>query len=312
MEIIDRIKNKFFMNHIRITDGAVYQYDFLMSLPEKKYEKYLKEAYFLRKNKKLDMKRPKTLNEKIQWLKIYDNLPIKTQLTDKVLAREWVAQKIGTEYLKPVFQICDDFYSIDFDKLPSKFVLKCNHGCKWQFVILNKEAFLKRADFFRLAESNINGWLASSFFGWSDFETQYKNITPKLIIEKYLRDGKDDDIREFCIYCFNSEPKVYEEIKNVVPIKTYCFYNKDFQLIPLKLNNGAVYKEDEAIDNLKKAVELSKILAEGFKFVRIDWYMYKDKLYFNEMTFTPFSGDIPFEDEKFDVELGNMLNLKEN
>ncbi len=310
MNIFDKFKKKFIPSSLRFSDGSIFRYDFMMSLPEKKYEKFLKEAYFLRKNKQLNLRKVKTLNEKIQWLKLYDNIPIKSRLTDKVLVRDWVAQKIGSEYLKPVLQICSDFNSIDFDKLPDKFVLKCNHGCKWQFIILNKEAFLKRNEFYKLVETNINGWLSQSFFGWSDFETQYKNIKPQLIIEQYLKDNKSDDIREFCIYCFNSVPKVFEVIRNT-NIKTYCFFDSNYKAIPIVINNGGEYKEDAVQNILKKAVYLSGILAENFKLVRVDWYVYKERLYFNEMTFTPFSGYIPFEDEKFDIELGSMLNLKE-
>ena len=50
----------------------------------------------------IDLKNPKTLDEKIQWLKLYDSTPIKTQLTDKYLVREWVSEKIGRKYLSKI------------------------------------------------------------------------------------------------------------------------------------------------------------------------------------------------------------------
>ena len=82
--------------------------------------------------KKLNLKHPKTLSEKIQWLKIYDTTPLKAQLTDKVSVRDWIKQKISEKYLKPVLQICDNFDAINWDSLPNSFIIKCNHGCKWQ------------------------------------------------------------------------------------------------------------------------------------------------------------------------------------
>ena len=319
VNIIDGIVKRFRKNgggvnvnpsNVRISSSAVFEYNFLMQLREREYEKYLKQIYFLRKGKKLNLKKPLGLNEKIQWLKLHDNLQIKTQLTDKVLARDFVKEKIGGEYLKPVLKICDNFYDIDFDKLPEQFVIKCNHGCKWQFIVLSKSELLKEESYFQLIENNINGWMARSFFGWSDFETQYKNIRPKIIIENLLRD-KEDTGCEFCVYCFNSVPKIYETMLNT-KMKTCCIYDENFNISPLRLINGAVYKEIAPDENLKKAVRLSEVLAKDFKFVRVDWYRYKGKLYFEEMTFTPFSGFIPFEDEKFDTDLGNMLNLRGN
>lgn len=305
-----KIKYNFIQKHLRVTDGAIFQYDFLMSLQEKNYRKFLEDAYFLKKGKILNLKKVRTLNEKIQWLKLYDNFPLKSFLTDKVEVRSWISEKIGKEYLKPVLQICKSWDSIDFRILPEKFVIKCNHGCKWQFIILNKEALLKRRDFYNLVETNIKGWLSQSFFGWSDFETQYKNIKPQIIIEEYLKDNKYDEILEFCIYCFNSNPKIFEVIKNT-NIKSYCFFDENYNTLPITINNIGIYKECKVPDILKKAVDLSRVLCKNFKLVRVDWYIYKEKLYFNEMTFTPFSGYIPFTDEKFDIELGNLLNLKD-
>ena len=240
----------------RNNGDAVFNYDFMMSLKEKDYPKYLCLAYKIKTGQKLNLKHPKTLNEKIQWLKIYDNIPIKAQLTDKVLVRDWVKEKIGEEYLKPVLWIGDNFDDIPFDKLPNSFIIKCNHGCKWQFIIKNKNKFIENKQVYSYVKNHIDGWMKQSFFGWSDFETQYLNIKPQIIIESLLRDNINKSNNEFWVWCVDSLSYIMKSEKE---------YHK-------------------------KALELSSILAKDFKFVRVDWIVYKGKLYFGEMTFTPMSG----------------------
>ena len=263
--------------------AAVFDYDFMMSLDEKEYPKYLAYAYKVKTGKKLNLKHPKNINEKIQWLKLYDNSEIKSRLTDKVLVRDWVKSKIGEEYLKPALWIGDKFDDIPFETLPDSFIVKANHGCKWHFIVKNKNEYLNNENVFKYTKMIMENWLKQSFFGYSDFETQYKNITPKILIEPLLREdinrAPDPDL---CIYCANS--------KNIIREGTSPQYHANLY---------------------KKAHELSNILCQGFKFVRIDWMIYKNKLYFGEMTFTPSSGYLISNKELSIYKiLSQNLNLK--
>ena len=122
-----------------------YDYDLLINLKESEYPKYLKKMFYNITGKKLNLRHPKTFNEKIQWIKLYDSTPLKTQLTDKVLVRDWVKDKIGDEYLKPVLWIGNNFNDIPFEELPEKFIIKANHGCKWHYIIKNKNDFVNNS-----------------------------------------------------------------------------------------------------------------------------------------------------------------------
>ena len=110
----------------------------ISSLDYKKHRAGLCDWYQRATGKELDLENPKTFNEKIQWLKLYDSTPIKTQLADKYLVRDWVKEKIGEEYLIPLLGVYDNFDEIDFDKLPEQFVIKCNHGCGYNIVVKDK------------------------------------------------------------------------------------------------------------------------------------------------------------------------------
>ena len=285
-----------------------------MSLNEKDYQKYLSLAYLVKTGKKLNLKNPLTINEKIQWLKIYDNLPVKTALTDKVLVRDYIKDKIGEEYLKPVLWIGDDFDSIPFSSLPDSFIVKANNGCKWHFIVKGKQTYLENLRLFQSTKGAMNNWMKQSFFGWSDFECQYRDIKPQIIVEELLRE-EGDKTNEIEIWCFNGVPKIIQDIKKENQrTRSVCSYDENFNYLNLNFIEHAVIENHECSGELIKAVELSRILSEGFKLVRTDWMLYQKRLYFCEMTFTPYSGFIPDNDEweERQIKMGNMLNLKGN
>ncbi len=302
--MLELILNKFKKEDI---GEPPYDYNFLISLSESEYPKYLKKMFKAMTGKELNLKHPKTFNEKIQWIKLYDNKQQKSELTDKVKVREWVREKIGEKYLKPVLWVGDKFDDIPFNTLPYSFIIKANHGCKWQYKIKDKEEFIKEEALFNYIKERFDGWMSQTFFPWAGFEMQYKGIEPKIIIEPILIDEDKQYPIEYEIYCFNERPKIYQKIEYSMPPKC-SVYNEDYSESELRLNPEYIKENEPAGERLKEAVELSKELAAGFKLVRVDWLLYRNQIYFNEMTFTPFSGFFAIDD-KTNLKIGKMLKL---
>ena len=109
--------------------------------PDEKRAVALKEWYFDATGETLNLDNPQTCNEKIQWLKLYDSTPLKSRLADKFAVRSWIKEKIGEQYLVPLLGVWDRFDDIDFDSLPQKFVLKCNHGSGYNIIVTDKSKF---------------------------------------------------------------------------------------------------------------------------------------------------------------------------
>ena len=284
-----------------------YEYDLLISLQESEYPKYLKKMFKGMTGRELNLKHPKTLNEKIQWIKLYDNNQLKSDLTDKVKVREWIKEKIGEEYLKPILWVGDRFEGIDFSSLPMSFIIKANHGSKWQYKINNKEEFIREEILYKFVKNRFDGWMNQSFYPWAGFEMQYKGIEPKILIEPILIEEDKNYPIEYEIYCFNGVPRIYQEIEYTTPPKCSVF-NEDYTESEITLNNGYIKVNERPKEIMKEAVKLSKILSQDFKLVRVDWLIYKERIYFNEMTFTPFSGFFRIDD-KTNLKLGKMLKL---
>ncbi len=298
-----------------------WDYDFLYNLPKSEYAKYLKKIFKYRTGKNLNLKNPKTFNEKIQWIKIYGITPLMRDCTDKVKVRDFIREKIGAEYLKPVLQIipnyhCNDindvstyFDQINFEKLPNSFVIKCNHGCKWHYIVENKNDFLSNNQLFNTVKQNITGWLEEEFWCYEGFEMQYKGIVPKLLIEPYMLEAVCKVPESIEIFCFSGMPKIFVDIQ-IKDKHKICVYNEDFSYSDLVLRpqGKKLITEIPAGDLLKQAVKLSRTLSKEFKFVRVDYMIYKNKLYFEELTFTPYSGFTDFN-KKWDLKLGNWIKI---
>lgn len=257
--------------------------------------------------KYLNLDNPRTFNEKLQWLKLYDSTPFKTRLADKYLVRDWIKEKIGEEYLIPLLGVYDRFDDIDFNKLPNQFVIKCNHGSGWNIIVKDKSQ-LNLAE----AKEKIDKWMAADYSTRWGFELHYKNITPKIIIEEYIDPVFSN--HEIQCWVFNKEIKFVsvETIKDTDNLERGTFYldgtPTEFEISP------GHYKRMDKITSKKafdKAIKLARELVVDVSYVRIDFIEYADDVRFREMTFTSGSGLSVIKPEKYNLKLGDMIKLPE-
>ena len=272
-----------------------------------KYRQELLQWYRRATGKILDLDHPRTFNEKIQWLKLYDSTPIKTRLADKYLVREWVAEKIGEKYLIPLLGVYDSFDQIDFDSLPDRFVIKCNHGCTYNIIVKNK-------NFFDIddAKQKINAWIQENFAFKNGCEMHYKNINPIIIIESFL-ENKDEDLYDYKFWCFEGKVKYIQFLseRNTNGLKM-AFYDANWNKQKFVYSYPLDSKTIERPDNLDEMISLAEKLSKDFSHVRVDLYRLDDgTIYFGEMTFTSASGICRWNDKKIDRQLGDWIKLPE-
>ena len=264
----------------------------------------LEKWYKWATGKTLDLNNPVTFNEKLQWLKLFDATPLETLLADKYLARDWLAERIGEEYLVPLLGVWDDANDIDFDALPDKFVLKANHGSGWNIIVEDKNKLDIPA-----TRKQLNEWLHTDFAFYGGFTLHYMNIPPKIIAEKFLE--SENGLVDYRFYCFNGVPKqVWVDIFSGTPNHLRCIYDPDWNKLDIKCGwpDGSKYLSEKPV-NYDKMLEFSKLLSRDFAFVRVDFFESEGKLFMGEMTFIPMNGTGNFEPESWDYELGKLLIL---
>lgn len=268
-------------------------------------EKYLKLLYFSYLNKKLNLKNPKSFNEKIQWLKLNDRNVIYNKLVDKYEVRKFVKEKIGEEYLIPEIGVYDNFKEIDFSKLPNKFVLKCTHDSGGIFICKDKN----KLDINKL-EKSVKKRLKKNFY-YNCREWPYKDVRPRIICEKYMSEEDGTDLKDYKIFCFNGEAKLIQVDINRFINHKRNFYDLDWNYKDISIQ----YPKDPNIrikkpKNLDNMIKLSEKLSKKFPHVRIDFYNINGRIYFGEITLYHEAGFGKFDSEEFGLEMGNWINLQ--
>lgn len=284
-------------------DAAYYE-----RVPVAERERELKLWFKLRSGCDLDLENPKTFNEKIQWLKLYDSTPLKTRLADKYEARAWIKEKIGEKYLVPLLGVWDSFDEIDFDKLPEKFVLKTTHGSGYNVVVKDKFKFDKAE-----AKKKITDWLSRKFEYQGGFEMHYAGIKPRVIAEEFL-DIDESGAYEWQAFCFNGKPKFILVIEGGahagVPGRRY-YYDTNWKKLPFtSLADSLPEGEIEMPERFSEFMDCAKKLAADFLHVRVDFYLLRDGSWkAGELTFTTASGQMRIYPKSYDRVIGDMLEL---
>lgn len=269
-------------------------------------KKFLKKTFKYRFGYELDLDNPKTFNEKLQWLKLYDRKPIYTIMVDKYKAKSYVANLIGEKYIIPSLGVWKNFNDIDFDSLPNQFVLKCTHDSGGVFIVKDKSQINKN-----MMRKEISRNQRRNYF-YLGREWPYKNVPPLIIAEKYMTEKAGGEIIDYKIHNFSGEPKVILVCKNRHQESglTEDFYSIEWEHLALK-RAGCANSEEEICtpEELPKLLELSRVLSKGFPFLRTDFYIIDHKVYFSELTLYPASGFEGFEPEKWDQIFGSWINL---
>ena len=162
---------------------------------------YIEMLYKVRMGRKLNLDNPQTFNEKLQWLKLYDRKPEYTTMVDKAAVKDYVADKIGSEYIIPTLGVWEHFDDIDFDQLPNQFVLKCNHDSGGLVICKDKASLDMEA-----AREKIESSLKRNFY-YHSREWPYKNVKPCIIAEKYMVDESGTELKDYKFYCFGGDRK---------------------------------------------------------------------------------------------------------
>ena len=257
---------------------------------------------------KMNWKNPRDINEKIQWLICYGDTSQWSKLADKYEVRNYVSEKGYDNILTKLYGVWDDVIKIEYDVLPDKFVLKCNHDSGSCHIIDKRKGFNQKS-----INEDLNKHLREKF-GYRFCEPHYNKIKPLIIAEEYLENdnGFSSSMIDYKVWCFNGQPycifvaynRTHEHLNiNVYDLNwnehpEWCVFSNHYVI-------GNVPKPEKLSDILKIAADLSY----GFPEVRVDFYILGNRIYFGEMTFTSACGRMNYFSKSFLKEMGNRVIL---
>ena len=266
---------------------------------------YLSIKYRVHMGYWMDWSNPKTYNEKLQWLKVFYRRKDFSKMVDKAAAKDYVANKIGRDYIIPTIAIYDSADEIDFDKLPEKFVLKCTHDSGGLVVCPDKSKLDEK-----LARRKLKDALAASYVV-QNREYPYASVPHKIIAETFMEEHEYGELRDFKFYCFDGVPQ-YLLVASGRQKK-----QKRFDYFDMEWNHWPVYDEGcpnneirpQKPKNFEEMVAVAKKLSEGIPHVRVDLYNVDGKVYFGELTFFDGSGINMYVPREYDAIFGKYLKL---
>lgn len=265
---------------------------------------FIKFEYKLYMGKNLNIENPKTFNEKLQWLKLYDQNPLYTKLADKYEVRQYVREKIGEQYLVPLIGVYDSVEDIPFNELPGQYVLKCTHD--------SGTAIIKNAAN-KMSDNDIKYKLKKAIkrdYYYEHREWGYKHIKPRIICEQLIKTQDNNPPRDYKIFCFDGEPKFLFVASDRGSGTKFDFFDMNWNKYPLMQHYPNSNYDIHKPKKWKDMVDCARKLSQGFTHVRVDFYIdIEDKVFFGEMTFCHMGAFERFEPEEYDEYFGRFIKL---
>lgn len=266
---------------------------------------FLERVYRHYMGLELDLDDPILYTQKLQWLKLYDQRPEYTRMVDKYEAKQYVAERIGAEYIIPVLGVWNRVEDIDFAALPEQFVLKTTHDSGGIVVCKDKSRLDVSA-----AKKKLRYFLNRDYYG-RNREWPYKNVPHRIIAEQYMEDSRQGELRDYKFFTFGGEPKVLyiAQGRGRGEATVADFFDMEFNHLPFTIDHDMAPVPPEKPHNFELMKELAAKLSAGTPQLRVDFYEVDGEVYFGEMTFFHCSGFAAFHPEEWDRTFGDWVTL---
>lgn len=266
-------------------------------------EAFVKIYYRLHTGRRLDLRDPVTYSEKLQWLKLYYRPPVMVSLVDKYSVREYVASRVGAEYLIPLLGVYDSPDAIELDGLPESFVLKPTHGSGWVILCRNKS----EVDW-PSVESRLRIWLKRNYY-YHAREWAYRHVPPRIVCEALLEDEAGRIPMDFKVFCFGGVPEMIQVDVDRFGDHRRDFYDTSWNRLPVELKYPASGRTLPRPSQLDRMLEVASALAAPFPVCRVDLYCVGSKVYFGELTFFPGNGVQSVRPVEYEFLWGEKIKL---
>ena len=270
---------------------------------------YISLYYYLKFKKRINWKSPTSFTEKLQWLKLYNRNPEYTIMADKVKAKEWIAKRIGEQYIIPTIGVWEHTEDIDFNALPNSFVLKCNHNSGTGMYICKDKSQMNKKEVIK----NLEKGLKENYYLHCR-EWPYKNIPRRILAEKFMIDSTEPNtnkgLTDYNFFCFNGEPFMMYISNDNAEFSHTDFFDMDYNQLPIRMKDPNSNNPPSKPKEFEQMKMLARKLSEGIPHLRVDFYVINNNIFVGELTFYHNAGFTPISPTEWDLKLGQLINLR--
>lgn len=273
---------------------------------------YLQCAFRAKFGKWINFAHPESLNEKLQYSKVYGYKDIHRVIADKYAVRQYIKDVVGEKYLIPLVGVFRNHDDVDFSALPSSFVAKSAHGSGQVLIVRDKleisEDHLRKA---------FKKWLETNFY-FVSMEPQYKHIEPKIVVEELMADEQGRIPNDYKFHCFAGKVEMIQVDLDRFGEHRRNFYNSDWELLPfiwsaVDKNKKSIYVNGKTVHKpaqLNEMVKVAEQLSKRFNYIRVDMYDVSGRVYFGELTLHHGGGFEHFTPSQYDIYYGRLMTLE--
>ncbi len=260
--------------------------------------------YFIEFKKLPNLKNPVTFNEKINAYKLKSGYDF-TRLADKVAVKDYVAEKIGVEYVIPTLFAGEVLPSLaERNTWQMPYIIKMNHASGWNIMVRNE-----KERNWKVIEKQVNKWLKTTF-GHDSGEIHYTKIKPMVLVEKFISEDVTSMPKDYKLFTFNGKTEFIEVVSDREHNHAACFYDTNWNKVNLTFSDAKSYRGDiPKPTNIDELISYAETLAQGFPFVRVDFYDVNGHIFFGEMTFFASAGFAKLTPKEYEKILGDKINL---
>ncbi len=254
----------------------------------------------------LNLRNPKTWNEKINFIKLHIDrvVPDAHLYADKLRVRDYVVEAIGEDHVVPLLGSWEHPEQIVWANMPDSFVLKANHGSGFNLIVQDRSTL----DVVSVTEQ-MNIWLETDYSSMAG-EKHYRRIPRRLLAEE-LMVSASGDLPDYRCYCFDGAVGFISINVDRATDHRRSYVDSDWNPMPFEMDKPRPDRELERPAVLNQVVSVAESLAAPFFFVRVDLYEARGSVFFSELTFVPAGGMHMVSPRVWNRKLGELIRLPE-
>ncbi len=242
--------------------------------------------------------RPATFHDKVALRMIFDRRPLLGIAADKLAARQYAEERLGTSILPKLHCVTTRPEEIPFDALPDRFVVKPSHASGRVAIVTDKRSLDRAALIAR-----CRNWLATNYY-WCNLEWGYKHITPRILVEEFIDDGSGQAPRDFKFFVFNGAVAMIQVDTNRFSGHRRSLYGRDWNPLPVRYTYEPIGEPVARPPHFAQLCAAAQTLGRGVDFLRADFYDTEEQIFFGEITMAPGGAMERFSPDDIDLQLG--------